>query len=260
MSITSIQFIGLFVVMMNSGAGLHILLPHFPGTPFAAHTSVIQYSPNQVSSIRWPGVTNCGPNGSLRCAPINVETITFSGASDPSPSDIVGAIPHLRCCCASITDILPKYKDPAATGKLSAHILIEHGVAEAIANMEGRTDTWVTMHSSDPTGITVKANAGTSASSNIVFKPGAKFAIMNTMPDTETTSPHFLAYYLMGVGNNSCSAVPSDGAPCAAGATDCALSKKTSVKAVKPSVNKKRTPVVAIITDIDMNCSNSHWP
>ncbi len=34
MSVTSIQFIGLFVVMMNSGAGLHILLPHFPGTPF----------------------------------------------------------------------------------------------------------------------------------------------------------------------------------------------------------------------------------
>ena len=157
MSVTSIQFIGLFVVMMNTGAGLHLLVPHFPDTPFADHVSVIQYSPTDVASVTWPDVAVCGPNGSLRCAPINVETITFSGAVDPSPVDIVGAIPHLRCCCPSMTDILPKYKDPNATGKLSAHIFVAHGVAEAIADTSGRTDTWVTMHSANPAGITVTA-------------------------------------------------------------------------------------------------------
>src|SRR5438270_7126506 len=107
MSVTSIQFIGLFVVMMNTGSGLHILLPHFPGTPYADHISDIQYDPNQVTSVTWPGVTACGPNNSLRCAPINVETITFAGAADPSPTDVIGDIPHLRCCCTAMTDILP---------------------------------------------------------------------------------------------------------------------------------------------------------
>src|SRR3954471_3197001 len=118
MSVTSIQFIGLFVVMMNSGAGIHILLPHFPGTPYADHVSMIQYNPQQVLSTTWPGVTACGFNNSMRCAPIGLETITFAGAIDPAPTDIIGDMPHLRCCCASMTDILPKYKDPTATDKV----------------------------------------------------------------------------------------------------------------------------------------------
>jgi hypothetical protein len=262
MSVTSIQFIGLFVVMMNGGAGLHILLPHFPGTPFADHTSVIQYSPNDVSSLTWPGVTNCGPNNSLKCAPINLETITFAGAVDPSPLDIVGAIPHLRCCCASMTDILPKYKDPAATGKLSAHIFVAHGVAEAIADANGRTDTWVTMHSTDPVGITVTANAGTSGSVNIVFKPGAQFIVLNSMTDTETTPPHFLAYYLMGTGSSTCTAVPTDGPPCAAQATECVITTaRTSLKPVKKVVTAKRTgPAHAGVLELTADCSNSHFP
>lgn len=261
MSVTSIQFIGLFVIMMNSGAGLHILIPHFPGTPFANHIPVIQYSPNDISSLTWPGVTSCGPNGSLRCAPINLETITFSGASDPSPSDIVGAIPHLRCCCSTMTDILPKYKDPNASGKLSAHIFVEHGVAEAIADPDGRTDTWVTMHSIDPTGITVTANAGTSGSVNIVFKPGAPFTILNTPAGADTATPHFLAYYLMGTGSSTCTAVPTGGPPCAAQTTECVLSKKTPVKRIKPLAKATRTgPVHAGVLEITPDCSNSHFP
>ena len=261
MSITSIQFIGLFVVMMNSGAGLHILLPHFPGTPFADHISVIQYSPADVSSLTWAGVTACGPSGSLRCAPINLETITFTGAVDPSPMDIVGAIPHLRCCCPSMTDILPKYKDPNATGKVSAHIFVAHGVAEAITDASGRTDTWVTMHSTDPVGITVTANAGTSGSANIVFKPGAQFTILNTMTVTETSPNHFLAYYLMGTGSSTCTAVPTDGPPCAAQATECILTKKTSVKSVKPAVGAKRAGSIhTSVAEITPDCSNSHFP
>jgi hypothetical protein len=260
MSVTSIQFVGLFVVLMNTGAGLHILVPHFPGTPFAGHISVIQYSPSDVSSSTWTGVTTCGPGGSLRCAPILLETITFTGATDPSPIDIVGAIPHLRCCCSSMTDILPKYKDPAATDKLSAHIFVEHGVAEAIADVNGRTDTWVTMHSVDPTGITVTANAGTSGSVNIVFKPGAPFTILNTAMSTDTT-PHFRAYYLMGVNSSGCTAVPTDGPPCAAQTTECVLSKKALVKPSTSVSRPKRTGRAhAGVLEITPDCSNSHFP
>jgi len=259
MSVTSIQFIGLFVVMMNSGAGIHILLPHFPGTPFADHVSAIQYDPTQVASITWPGATACGPTGSLRCVPINLETITFAGAVDPSTTDVVGAIPHLRCCCSSMTDILPKYKDPTATGKLSAHIFVAQGVAEAITDPNGRTDTWVTMHSTGLVGITLTANAGTAGSVNIVFKPGATFAIMNTMPSTETTPPHFLAYYLMGVGSSTCTSLPSGGPPCAAQTTECSILKKQTTKALTPSL-KKGSRVVATVTELDMDCSNSHFP
>lgn len=263
MSVTSIQFIGLFVVMMNSGAGLHILLPHFPNTPYAGHTSVIQFSPEQVASLTWPSVTSCGLNGSLRCAPINLETITFAGAIDPAPIDIVGNISHLRCCCASMTDILAKYKDPNATGKLSAHIFVARGMAEAIPS-NGRIDTWVTMHSMNPTGITVVSNAGTSGSFNIVFKPGAQFSILNT---TTTPSPSgdFQAYYLMGIGSSGCTAVPSDGPPCAPQATECALPKlavkKPSAKAATTgSSSAKVTGLHPKRENDDVDCANSHWP
>jgi hypothetical protein len=253
MSVTSIQFIGLFVVMMNTGAGLHILVPHFPDTPYANHTSIVQYDPSQVTSATWPGVVTCGPKGSLRCAPINIETITFSGAIDPPPVDIVGAIPHLRCCCASMTDILPKYKDPNASGKLAAHIFVGLGVAEAIPAKNGRVDTWVTMHSVSPTGITMTANAGSIGSFNIVFKPGAQFSILNTTSETLLTS-HFPAYYLMGVGSSDCTAVPTDGSLCAPRTTECALSKRTVTAAATRSV-KKVNPL-----DVNEDCANSHFP
>ncbi|HEV7572662.1 MAG TPA: hypothetical protein VGQ21_14280 [Thermoanaerobaculia bacterium] len=262
MSVTSIQFIGLFVVMMNTGAGLHILLPHFPNTPYADHTSVIQYAPEVVVSASWPGITACGPNGSLRCAPIDVETITFSGASDPAPTDIIGPIPHLKCCCQSMSDILAKYKDQKATGKLSAHIFVEHGVAQAITATNGRVDTWVTAHSVDPTGITV-IGSNASGSFNIVFKPGAQFSILNSTPESPTMS-HFLAYYLMGVGSSKCTSTPTNDAACAAQTTDCNLPtpvgapRKPAVKraVILPAIQRKKVSPLGATGD----CSNSHWP
>ena len=264
MSVTSIQFIGLFVVIMNSGSGLHILLPHFPDTPFADHVSVIQYNPTQVSSSSWPGATACGSDGSLRCVPIDLETITFSGAADPAPVDIIGSIPHLRCCCASMTDILTKYKDPAATGKLSAHIFVERGIAEAITGSDGRTDTWVTMHSLNSAGITLHGSAG-SSSFDIVFNAGAQFTILNNTVSTPTTPPHFLAYYLMGVGSKSCTSVPSDGPPCAPQATECVIPKATAKKQVTAARRRPVAPQAIkkprlVALEVDSNCSNTHWP
>jgi hypothetical protein len=260
MSTTSIQFIGLFVMMVNGTAGLHILLPHFPGTQFADHFSAIQYAPDQVLSATWPGIAACGPNNSLRCAPIDVETISFTGAIDPPPTDVIGAMPHLQCCCPSMTDILATYKDPKATKKLSAHIFVDQGVAEAMAVTSGRTDTWVTMHTKDPTGITVTGNAGGS-SFNIVFKPGAQFSILNST-QTTTGDPHFLAYYLMGIGSSKCTAVPTDGAPCAASNGECLLTKKQTAAALKRSPARTRLKKGATVAplDVDANCSNSHFP
>lgn len=264
MSATSIQFIGLFVVMMNSGAGLHIILPHFPETVFANHVSVIQFDPNQVKSISWPGVISCGPNGSLQCAPVDLETITFSGAIDPAPVDVIGNISHLRCCCASMTDILAKYKDPAASGKLSAHIFVDRGVAQALPDPNGRTDTWVTMHSTSSTGITLRASSG-STSLNIVFNAGAQFQILNTILDSTSPSPtvppHFLAYYLMGVGSSSCTSLPTDGPPCAPRATECVAPKvKQSASIRRGAATQSNKTIHATTLETDPNCSNSHWP
>ena len=176
----------------------------------------------------------------------------------------IGSIPHLRCCCASMTDILTKYKDPAATGKLSAHIFVEHGIAEAITGDNGRTDTWVTMHSTDPAGITLHGTAG-SSSFSIVFDAGAQFAILNNTVSTPTTPPHFLAYYLMGVGSSSCTSVPSDGPPCAPQEAECVIS---SAMAKKQAASAKRRAVALqairkprlVVREVDSNCSNSHWP
>jgi hypothetical protein len=263
MSVTSIQFIGLFVVMMNTGAGLHIVLPHFPGTPYADHTSVIQYAPEAVVSTSWPATTACGPNNSLRCAPIDVETITFSGASDPSPIDIIGNIPHLRCCCQSMSDILPKYKDPTATGKVAAHIFIEQGIAEAITATNGRVDTWVTAHSVDPEGITLTGN-NASGTFKIVFKPGAQFSILNSMPE-DPAMPHFLAYYLMGIGSTNCTSMPTSDPACAPRATECvirgaavATRRKSAVKRTTTHPSLRRKKIAPLETTSD--CSNSHWP
>ncbi|HXH41676.1 MAG TPA: hypothetical protein VNN08_23835 [Thermoanaerobaculia bacterium] len=292
MSVTSIQFIGLFVVMMNGGAGLQILLPHFPGTPYENHISVIQYSSNQVLSTTWPGTADCGPNNSFRCAPIDLETITFSGALDPQPNDLVGNIPHLSCCCPSMTDILSSYKDPGAADKLAAHIFVDHGVAEAIAASNTRIDTWVTMHSTDAAGITVTGDTGT-GTFNIVFKAGAQFAILNSIPPDPATPPHFRAYYLMGTGSSDCTAVPTGGPPCTPTATACttinskatavstpAHSKKKNTPTPKPNISaakskpkppdgtqkqksrastKPKMPGVTVM-DTDVDCSNTHWP
>jgi hypothetical protein len=173
------------------------------------------------------------------------------------PADVIGTMPHLRCCCTSMTDLLATYKDPKATNKLSAHLFVDRGIAEAITGENGRIDTWVTMHSVDPTGITVTGNG----SFVIVFKPGANFTILNSMPSSDA-QPHFLAYYLMGVGSDSCDTVPSDGPPCAGTTTDCAAKKvasKVLARAVKPA-SKPRRRAGATILELDADCSNSHWP
>ncbi len=264
MSITSIQFIGIFVVMANSGAGLHILLPHFPGTQFESHTSAIQFSPDQVTDVSWPGIKACETNPALQCAPVNVETITFSGAIDPSPADVIGSMSHLSCCCNAMADILPKYKDPNASGKLSAHIFVKQGVAEAIRDSSGRTDTWVTMHSSSPAGITLIANAKTSSSFKIVFKPGAQFTIQNSPVMTATAATptprsHFLAYYLMGTGTgtSTCTSVPSGVAECAPSQASCAALKKQIAKPPKP----RAVAADALLQhDVGPDCTNSHFP
>jgi len=163
-----------------------------------------------------------------------------------------------------MTDILAKYKDPAATGKVSAHIFVGQGVAEAITGPDHRTDTWLTMHSVDPTGITVIANAGMSGSYNIVFKPGATFTIQNEVMPTNGEN-HFLAYYLMGVGSDSCTSVPSDGPPCAARSTECAVSKTAPARKIAPTrrhmiKTNVRVGSTLITESLDSDCSNTRWP
>jgi hypothetical protein len=259
---TSIQFIGIFVIIANTGGGLHILLPHFPGTPYATHTSAIQFAPTQVTSTNWPNVKPCADNVSMQCAPIDLETITFSGANDPPPPDVIGNIPRLRCCCSTMTDIQAKYKDPLAPDKVAAHIWVDKGVAEAIAAPNARVDTWVTMHTIDPAGITVTGSTS-KTTFRIVFKAGAQFSILNDMPPT--TPSHFLAYYLMGIGSGKCTAVPSAGPPCAPSATGCLLPNvsKSATKTVRPKTTKVAAATHrprASTDSVDLDCSNSHWP
>jgi len=258
---TSIQFIGIFVIMANVGGGLHILLPHFPNTPYAEHTSAIQFVSTQVSSMNWPNVKPCADNSSLLCAPIDIETITFTGANDPPPPDVIGNIPRLKCCCASMTDIQTKYKDPQAPDKVAAHILVDQGVAEAISGANMRIDTWVTMHTVSPLGITVTGNNG-KTTFKVVFKPGAQFSIRNDFP--LTTPSHFLAYYLMGIGSSKCTATPSGGGPCAPSAPGCvvpkSLTKTAAPKTSRVAASPLRPKGQASIESVDIDCSNTHWP
>jgi len=259
---TSIQFIGIFVIMATTGGGLHIILPHFPGTPYEAHTSSIQFTSTQVSSMNWPNVKTCADNSSMLCAPIDIETITFAGADDPPPPDVIGNIPRLKCCCASMTDIQAKYKDPQSPDKVAAHIMVDKGVAEAISDpSNSRVDTWVTMHTVGPAGITVTGSTAT-ATFKIVFKAGAQFRIRNELPPT--TPSHFLAYYLMGIGSSKCTSVPSGGGPCAPSAPGCvvpkSLAKAVTSKAAKAAPPSGHLKTRLTIESVDIDCSNSHWP
>jgi hypothetical protein len=257
---TSIQFIGIFVFIANTGGGLHVLLPHFPGTPYADHTSAIQFIPAQVTSMDWPNVKPCADDTSLLCAPIDIETITFAGAEDPAPADVIGNIPHLRCCCTPMTGIQAKYKDPQSPDKVAAHILIDKGVAEAMAAANTRVDTWVTMHTIGPSGITVTGSTG-KTTFKIVFKAGAQLSFVNDMP--ATTPSHFLAYYLLGVGSGNCTALPSAGPPCAP-STGCVATarSKSPVKAAAPKTANLAAPrrLIASPKSVDTDCSNSRWP
>ena len=96
--------------------------------------------------MNWPNVKPCADNARCNARPIDIETITFSGASDPAPPDIIGNIPHLRCCCASMTDIQAKYKDPNATTRLPRTSSWTKGSLRPSRPSIGRIDTWVTMH------------------------------------------------------------------------------------------------------------------
>jgi hypothetical protein len=113
----------------------------------------------------------------------------------------------------------------------------------------------------DPSGITVVGN-NASGSFNIVFKPGAQFSILNSMPESPTMS-HFLAYYLMGVGSAKCTSTPTNDPACAPRATECILRTPVSAtrkQPMKPAVVGPMPHVKVSPLAATLDCSNSHWP
>jgi hypothetical protein len=120
----------------------------------------------------------------------------------------------------------------------------------------------VTAHSVDPSGITV-IGKNVSGSFNIVFKPGAQFSILNSMPE-DPAMPHFLAYYLMGTGSANCTSTPTNDPACAPRATECAFRKLIATTPRKPTVKSTTTirpkpPQIGPLA-ATLDCSNSHWP
>jgi len=107
-----------------------------------------------------------------------------------------------------------------------------------------------------------------STSFNIVFKPGAQFSILNSMPDSPTIPPHFLAYYLMGTGSANCTATPTTESACAPRSTECVVAKASTTtrrKPTAPAKGKRRVPKpkghqVLTTEETNADCSNSHWP
>jgi hypothetical protein len=275
---TTIQFVGLFIVMLQGGGtgGLHILMSHYPSLP--DHQTVIAYNPKQLAALPvWnPPPVDCVVGGQkLTCAQVGVQTIRFSGQNDPAPGQLIGAISHLTCCCPAATKPKAAFFDDSIppAERASAHVFIDQGVAEAITDKEtGRTDAVVTMHTADSAGITITATLPTETST-LVFNSGATVYFANTAPMQSMEKPHFYSYYdaFEGVPCQSDSkAKPTAGPPCAASLNACLLPEKAQaakrpkrnaydlVKAgkIKLAGNKRHR----VFFDVGADCSNSHFP
>jgi len=294
---TTVSFIGLFVLIYTQNVGYQVLMPHFNITP--KHDSVIVYPKTDRvqgdGKDEWPVAGTFPLNGiDYEYVEVKKEYITFSGATDGVPDQLIGsptspAPPHLSCCCSALrpggSGIQKEYQDPDLPegSKKGAQILVTRGVATAVVvpaeDPNGRIQTQVSMTTgTGPVGIVVSGTLGGSTKM-IAFKPGANVTFGNTPlcvlqnncpPMPEDHGPEdFTAYYKMAVQQNDCKGAPTTckecrdsakhGTPCPAAVCTLDILKKEKAKAMKmahpPGPLPK--PVQQMMT---IDCSNSSYP
>jgi hypothetical protein len=270
---TTIKFIGLFVLMYTQNVGYHILVPHFTGMPMD-HPSFIAYQ----TSDRNPGADDWPVTGDVPDMPgwqyvtVDREYVTIAGATDGVPNKVEP--PHLTCCCTALNSgIQNAYKDPnlSPASKKGAQVEVSRGVASLVEDQNGRLDTNVTMNTGGTNGVTVMGTLGAGSVKNIYFKPGATVIFGNTPFCALTnTCDHkgdadWVQYYSMANDRNACIGTPSNcskcstsgsGAPCASSTCPTLTSAKTAAAKAAAAIKKR----VRTYLTVNIDCSNSQWP
>ena len=271
--VTTIKFIGLLVVMITS-PGAHLIMGHFPGT---GHDSFIAYSHDQyVSNTNWPAAGNFTAGGvRYDYVMVDRENISLTGPAAPFLNGL-GNMPHLKCCCGTMSGFLPAYGDPnePESTKKAAHFTIDRGTLETYVESTNAVSTLLTI--AGPGALKIHGQLGTT-SRDIALNAGAKLMVGNTSLAAiagGATPSHddFRLYYQMGIDSAGCTGQPSDGPPCAPRPTACdvpaiaaAAPAPASPAGTMPArrraaVTSKNHTWVIQVESITVNCSNSSFP
>jgi hypothetical protein len=207
------------------------------------------------------------------------QNVTFSGPTDGFNNEL-GAMPHLSCCCQTMTALRPEYSDPSQPGssKASAFFTVDHGTfftEPDPPSADSPISSVVALQDQKPLVITGMNPIG--ASYQIVLNFPTTVVVANTPLDSlqgmpMPATPDFLSYYNVGDLSATCRALPKNPPPnaCAPVSVPCRTLPGTGARmmAARPAPSKKtqdliaagrsRAKNVAVITD--MNCSNSSWP
>src|SRR5689334_19627640 len=117
----SIQFVGLMLLVNLTNTGAQVIGGQLPG-----HQLFIAYTRGSlVSQTQWPVAGTFTTGGiTYDFVVVTSDNITFGGSTDTFVNQ-VGILPHLSCCCSTMTGILPAYSQP---NQSSAIYNISNGV------------------------------------------------------------------------------------------------------------------------------------
>jgi len=266
--VTTITFWGLLLLTNLSSTSATVLMGHFNG-----HLSFIAYQHGTLASQnQWPTVGNFTIDGvQYDYVNVNKENITFTGPSDSFVNN-VGNMPHLSCCCPTMTGIKPEYKNPQEPPgqKQGAIFTVNNGILSTFQDAHNAVQMLVTLSTTQQIRFT--GALGGNATRELTLNTPTKIIIGNTPPSTlhgQQTMTHddFDDYYQMAQNSSGCSNVPSSGPPCNLRSTGCNVPGAAATPPAKPAkLTAKQKKLVAQamkvkpVTVTDVDCSNSQWP
>ena len=276
---TTIKFIGLFILIYTQNVGYRILFPQFTGMP-TDHPSYIAYAVTDrvAGDNDWPVTGDVPGMTGWQYVTVNREFITFAGSTDGVPAQVNP--PHLTCCCQAMTGgIQAEYLDPnlPPTSKKGAQVEVDRGVSSLQSGGDGtRLDTYIKMTTGAGTvGVTVTGTLGAGNVKNIYFKPGATVVLGNTpfcaiSNSCASADADFVMYYTTAKNPNTCIGTPSNCDQCATSASSCTTSscanaaivggKKPLTMAQRMAAAKARRKQGPPVATINIDCSNSQYP
>ena len=274
---TTITFVGLMILVNLSPTGGELIMGMIPGMS-PMHDSIIAYRPADfVSQSNWPRAGRVVINDEFYDYVItSQENIRFSGPTNQF-QNAIDKLPHLSCCCSSMTGVRPEYasKELSFGTKAAAHVIIDHGLYQSFPiNSGALVSQLVFTDSSQQLTITGEITGGPTR--QLVLTAGAEVYVANTplaalSGFASPSSSDFQAYYNMGSLAATCHLAPGDPAPnpCAASVAPCTVPGTAPATVVPLAI---LTPPVARIAEqakakvraksfvVDINCSGSQWP
>src|SRR6185436_19918927 len=108
--VTIIKFVGLLIVTQVSEQSAQVVLGQIPGLQ-PPHVAIIAYDQSTIDRSRSNlPVASTFKSGDMTMEYVLVtnQNVTFSGPTDGFNNEL-GAMPHLSCCCQTMTALRPEY-------------------------------------------------------------------------------------------------------------------------------------------------------